>query len=85
MNPAVLSDLDHNRRRLDYYRQLKTQHATAPSASSSKKASSAPNPVDKWIEIYAERVRKLERQISKQGLRTEIVAAPQKASGKKRA
>lgn len=85
MNPVVLSDLDHNRKRLDYYQQLKIQYLAAPSVLVGKKASSAPNPIDKWIEIYSERVRKLERQMTKLGLRTEIEATPRKASAKKRA
>jgi hypothetical protein len=55
MSHPVLFELERNKKRLDYYLGLKSQ--IAPSR---KKL-----PVDKWIEIYAERVKKLERQAAR--------------------
>ncbi|MEK6578596.1 MAG: hypothetical protein AABZ55_05160 [Bdellovibrionota bacterium] len=60
MNGIFQFDLDHSRKRLNYYNGLKEK---TPSAV-----------VDKWVKIYSERLQKLERQISKTGLRTELVA-----------
>jgi hypothetical protein len=65
---SVLHDLEHNRRRLDYYAQMKDRLAAAPSG----KAPKPPKALDKWIEIYEERVQKLERQASRLGLKTQI-------------
>jgi hypothetical protein len=65
MSQVILSELEHNKRRLDYYTQLKSKTVT------SKKI----GPLDKWIEIYSERVHKLERQVQKMqrmGLRVQL-------------
>lgn len=47
-------ELDQSRKRLDYYTQLMTR------TQANKKSS-----VQKWIEIYSERIEKLEKQILK--------------------
>jgi hypothetical protein len=62
MSHPVLFDLEHNRKRLEYYTLLKARTPKAPA-------------LGKWIEIYAERVRLLERQVNKLGLRTELPKA----------
>ncbi|MGZ3688185.1 MAG: hypothetical protein ACXWPM_01480 [Bdellovibrionota bacterium] len=49
----VISDLEHNRKRLEYYVHLKTK--TGPKNKS----------IDNWIAVYSERVTKLERQASR--------------------
>ncbi len=65
-------ELEHQRERHAYYSGL---HATKPSLA-----------VTKWMEIYAERIKKLEKQITKlqnaeakAGLRTELGAHHQGA------
>ena len=63
MSHPVMIDLEHNRKRLSYYTQLKEKHI----ADKKKTAT-----FDKWIEIYAERVQKLERQVTKLGLKTQL-------------
>jgi hypothetical protein len=73
MTTAVLLDLEHNRKRLSYYTSLKEKSAKAVPA------------IQKWIEIYSERVTKLERQLQKAqklGLKTQM---PQQAPAAKRA
>lgn len=74
MNHAVLFELDRYKKRLSYYQSLKTEaEARAAEATPSKKsAKPVASPVDKWIEIYAERVKKLEKQVGKLGLRVEL-------------
>ncbi len=59
MNKTILFDLEHNRKRLDYYTHLRQK--TAKDSA-----------LDKWIAIYSERVKKLEKQIDKLGLRTQL-------------
>jgi DNA topoisomerase VI subunit B len=67
MSHTVMFDLEHNRKRLSYYSQQKEK------SMGDKKKSAA---LDKWIEIYAERVQKLERQVTKLGLKTQLAKAP---------
>lgn len=82
MSNAVVSELEHARERLSFYQGQ--QDRLLASAPSSKKAPKLPVSLTKWIEIYSERVRKLERQVSRLGLRTEI-AAKASSTSKKRA
>lgn len=72
----VLVDLDHNRQRLAYFEGLRTSRLAALQASGSRARTTQ---YDKWVEIYEERVAKLERQASKLGLKTQLnkVAAEQ--------
>lgn len=74
MNHVLLFDLDQNRRRLEYYLHLKS---TFPAKSSQPKTPKE-TAIDKWIEIYSDRVRKLERQATKLGLNTGSMGAAQK-------
>jgi hypothetical protein len=77
---SVLFDLEHNRKRLDYYAQLKGRLAsTAPGA----KAPKSPKALEKWIEIYEERVQKLERQASRLGLKTQLENLRASSQGKR--
>lgn len=57
MSTQILFELGHNRRRLSYYSDLK-----------SKKSGSKLKSLDTWIEIYSDRVKKLERKASRLGL-----------------
>lgn len=52
MEKSLLLGIEQNRKRLEYYFQLKE-----------KAGSKAPSSLDKWIEIYSERMRKLENQV----------------------
>jgi len=45
----VLMELEHNRKRLNYYHQLKRRHGPDSSV------------IDKWIEIYQARIENLEK------------------------
>ena len=54
MIASIQIELDHTRKRLDYYRQLSEK------SQASKKSS-----INKWIEIYDERVQKLTRQLAR--------------------
>ncbi|MGE0616399.1 MAG: hypothetical protein AB7P04_12235 [Bacteriovoracia bacterium] len=63
MSHSVIFELEHNRQRLNYYQQQKTK----PQASSKA--------LDKWIDIYSERVKKLERQATKLKLELPIASA----------
>lgn len=76
-SPAGLQfDLDHQRSRLSFYEAQKEKQI----AKGVKKT-----PIlDKWIELYAERVQKLERKVSRVGLKTAILTDAA-ASTKKRA
>lgn len=68
MSHIVLYDLDQNRRRLEYYINLKsTCHLNSSQPKTPKETV-----IDKWVEIYEERVQKLEKQVTKLGLRTEL-------------
>ena len=58
----TLYDLEHAKSRLDFYT---AQKARAPKNKA----------LDKWLEIYGERVQKLQRQASKLGLRTQLDGA----------
>ena len=70
MSTTLVLDLEHNRKRLQYYSQLKEQKAA------SKKATA----LDKWIEIYEERVEKLERKATKLGLKFVLPPAANSSS-----
>lgn len=59
-------DLDHQRKRLAFYEAQKQKQLDAGVKRTAI--------LDKWIELYAERVQKLERKISRVGLKTAIVA-----------
>lgn len=61
MEKSVLFDLEQNRKRLNYFFQLKEK------AGSQKHTT-----VDKWIEIYSERMRTLEHQAQQLGLKTDL-------------
>lgn len=61
---SLVFDLEHNRKRLQYYSQLKQK-------SVSKKAGA----IDKWVAIYEERVQKLERKANKLGLKFQLQAS----------
>ena len=84
MNHIILFDLEKNRKRLDYYSQLKGEIAAkpatpAPASIKVRKPSSiskAPqlSAIDKWIEIYSDRVKKLERQATKLGLKNQLLS-----------
>ncbi len=76
MNNSLQFELNDQRAKLAFYTTLNT---TKPSAT-----------VAKWVEIYAERVKKIEKQIAKlqnaeakMGLRTELssTAGASKKSG----
>lgn len=67
----VLFDLEHNRSRLEYFSQLRAKTLAAYEAAGSRAKTT---PHDKWLEIYSERVAKLERQATKLGLRTQLKA-----------
>ena len=71
MNENLIFDLDHNKERLEYYVKLKSQYALKSDASD-KQLTARAGAVDKWIEIYAERIQKLEVQLSKLGLKTQL-------------
>ncbi|OFZ82182.1 MAG: hypothetical protein A2583_07695 [Bdellovibrionales bacterium RIFOXYD1_FULL_53_11] len=83
MDQTMNLDLHHNKSRLAYYQQRKTE-LDASNASKRSTRNSARGMVEKWIEIYVERVRKLENQIARAGLKTGIgqTVLKQKASGK---
>ena len=66
---AVLFDLEHNRNRLNYFNQQREQALAALQASGSRAKTTA---YDKWVEIYSERVAKLERQVTRLGLKTQL-------------
>ena len=61
---TILFDLELNKKKLEYYQQLKTKSGSEKSKI-----------INKWIEIYSERVSKLERQASRLGLRTQLKSA----------
>jgi len=69
MSRAILFDLEHNKSKLDYYQSLK-----ARSGSEKSKI------LNKWIEIYSERVQKLERQVTRLGLRTQLKTSEKSVS-----
>lgn len=69
-HPSILADLDFNKKRLAYFESQMDRYLAQ--ASEAKKSSKAPETITQWVEIYSERVRKLERQVQKQGLRTEL-------------
>ena len=59
MNSILMSELEHNRKRLEFYTQ---QQAFGKSSVV----------IDKWIAIYSERVRKYEHKLSRMGLKTQM-------------
>ena len=61
MSQSVLLDLEHNKKRLEYYQQLKAK-------DDSEKTGSYESVLNKWIEIYDDRIRKLEKQAVKTGM-----------------
>ena len=74
MNALVEMEIQENKRKLDYYKGLKTriETLTTPSpvaAKVSKKTTraqvTAVESIEKWIEIYSSRVRSLERKNTK--------------------
>ena len=68
MNPLLLvSELEQSRQKLKYYSRLKEKQSATKVAKN--------NPLNKWIEIYSERTRKLERQVTKVGLTVKLAAA----------
>ncbi len=87
MITLLQTDLEFAKRKLHYYNELKTKNP-------SKKAT----PPDRWIEIYSERVQKLEKQIhklqaqahaqahgdesAKPGLKTQVASAAASAKGR---
>jgi hypothetical protein len=62
MSHSVMYELDHNKKRLEYYLQLKAKNQSALTS------------VDKWIDIYSERVKKLEKQAVKSSSRPSACA-----------
>ncbi len=77
MHPFV-QELEHNQKRLAHYQSLKDrflQEAEQAAKTSRAKTPSAPKALEKWVELYAERVKKLERQVQKHGLRVELGAS----------
>ena len=92
MSSTILLELEQNRARLAfYYRQkdaLETQKAAQPAppagkSTSGRKAAAPPQPaaIDKWIEIYRERVRKLENKAIRTGLVTKVQLKEQQKKG----
>jgi hypothetical protein len=69
MSKTILFDLEHNKKKLEYYQALK-----ARSGSEKSKI------LNKWIEIYSERVQKLDRQAGRLGLKTQLKAAEKAAA-----
>jgi hypothetical protein len=59
MSHTLMYELDHNKKRLEYYMQMKAKNAGAL------------NSADKWIDIYSERVKKLEKQAVKAGIKVD--------------
>jgi|GEM_PF-2219285 len=59
MSATILFELDHNRKRLEYFTQLAAKSAGCPSPV-----------ITKWLAIYTDRVLKLEQKVQKQGLKT---------------
>ena len=77
MPHPVVHELVHNQKRLAHYQALREralQEAELAKPTRSTKAPAAPKALEKWVELYAERVKKLERQAQKQGLRVELGA-----------
>jgi hypothetical protein len=66
---SVLFELEHARTRLEYYDRLRAAALAALQASGSRAKTT---PHDKWVEIYSERVAKLDRQATKLGLKTAV-------------
>ncbi len=64
---TTLHDLEQAKRRLDFYT---AQKARAPKNKA----------LDKWLEIYGERVQKLTRQASRLGLRTQLEGTKARSS-----
>ncbi len=60
MSATLLFELDHSRKRLEYFMQLERKSA-APSVT-----------VTKWIAIYRERIAKQEKKVQKLGLKTQF-------------
>jgi hypothetical protein len=65
----VLFELDHNRTRLEYFTQQRNRALAALQASGSRVKTTS---YDKWVEIYSDRIAKLERQATKLGLKTQL-------------
>jgi len=68
MNENILQELKHYRERLNYYQRMALANATDKKPL---KKGMAPDPVEKWVEIYSVRVKKLERRVSQLGLTLE--------------
>lgn len=67
MNQTILFELNRSKKRLEYYAQRKSEQAGQPSVNSPL--------FDKWIEIYSERVKKLEHQANQMGFKTQLKPA----------
>ena len=52
MSTTLALELEHNKKRLQYYTELKEKQIS-------------PKVMNKWIEVYSERVAKIERQLKK--------------------
>ena len=64
-NPIlILSDIDHSRKRSEVLYRAQGEVGFEKSKS-----------ITKWIDIYAERLGKLERQASRLGLKTQLKTA----------
>ena len=66
-------DLEHNRERLGYFEGLRNSALAKLQAAGSRAKTTR---YDTWVEIYTERVSKLERQVTKLGLKTQLNKAP---------
>lgn len=60
MEKTVLFGLEQNRKRLQYYSQIKEKSGLETSST-----------VNKWIEIYSERMTQFEEQAQRLGLKVE--------------
>lgn len=78
MSALIELELQESKKKLDYYKGLKTRIETLPAsahASLKKKPSKAQvtpiESIEKWIEIYSGRVRSLERAAQKNAKRSQ--------------
>lgn len=67
MKHHLIFQLEENKRHLEYYQTLKNQSESGLGQITPKNSS-----IQKWIEIYTDRVLALESEVQKLGLRTEI-------------
>ncbi len=74
-HPQLLAhDIVELKKKLEYYQILKNKAAAkvAEIAANSKKKTASPAQLDKWIEIYSDRLKIAEKTAQKIGLRTEL-------------